>query len=158
MKKKTHSMTVALAALAGALAMSAGAAEQYTKAQLDFFENKVRPILVNSCYKCHSADSEKVKGGLFVDSRNGMIKGGNTGPAVVPGNVQKSLLIKAVSYTDPDLQMPPKNQKLSDQQIADLTTWVKMGAPDPRGAMAASAKAKDYGAGRTHWAFQPIKR
>src|SRR5580693_7948383 len=89
-------------------------------AQLQFFENKVRPILVNNCYKCHSRQAEKLKGNLSVEFRESLLKGGETGPAVVPGKPEDSLLIKAVRYTDPDLQMPPKDQKLSDQQIADL--------------------------------------
>jgi len=130
-------------------------AAEPTKAQLDFFENKVRPVLANNCYKCHSAKAEKVKGGLLLDSRDGVLNGGETGPAVVAGSPEKSLLIKAISYTDPDLQMPPKGDKLSDQQIADLTAWVKMGAPDPRTA----ALAKDWkDPNAKHWAWQPVKK
>ncbi len=124
-----------------------------TKAQSDFFEQKVRPILETKCYKCHSHSAEKIKGGLVLDSREGGLRGGNTAPAVVPGNVAESLLIKAISYTDPDLEMPPKGEKLSAGQIADLTQWIKMGAPDPR-----ESTAKKYGgAGRAHWAFQKPK-
>jgi hypothetical protein len=99
---------------------------------IEFFEKNVRPILVDTCYKCHSAKSEKLKGGLLLDTRAGSLKGGKTGPAVVPGDLDKSLLIKAVRYTDEDLQMPPKEQ-LSKTQVAALEAWVKMGAPDPRG-------------------------
>src|ERR1700743_1567474 len=91
----------------------AASAPQLTKVQQDYFENKVRPILVDRCYKCHSADAQKVKGNLFLDTREGCLKGGDTGPAVVPGNVGGSLLIKAISYKDADLQMPPKGDKLS---------------------------------------------
>src|SRR2546426_2842813 len=121
----------------------------------EFFEKKIRPILVENCYKCHSAQSEKVKGGFLLDTREGVLKGGETGPAIVPGDPEKSLLIKAVRYTDKDLQMPPKDKKLPDAQIADLAAWVKMGAPDPRvtevrAAGTAAAKAK------TWWAFQPL--
>ena len=126
-----------------------------TPAQTSFFENKIRPILADNCYKCHSQQSEKVKAGLLLDTRNGVLKGGETGPAIVPGDPEKSLLIKAVRYTDPDLQMPPKNKKLSDAQIADLESWVKMGAPDPRVATAAQKDWKD--ANYKHWAWQPIK-
>ncbi len=85
-----------------------------------------------NCYKCHSHESEKVKGGLLLDTRDGVLKGGDTGPAIVPGNPEKSLLIKAVRYTDKDLQMPPNDSQLAANQISDLETWVKMGAPDPR--------------------------
>src|SRR5437879_5558594 len=107
-------------------------AGELTPAQMEFFENKIRPILAENCYKCHSLQAEKVKGGLLLDTREGVLKGSESGPVIVPGSPDKSLLIKAVRYTDPDLQMPPKGKKLSDSQIADLETWVKMGAPDPR--------------------------
>ena len=78
---------------------------------LEFFENKIRPVLVDNCYKCHSQQSEKIKGGLLLDTRESLLKGGDTGPAIEPGDVEKSLLIKAVRYTDENLQMPPKRQK-----------------------------------------------
>src|SRR6266487_4304576 len=107
-------------------------AAELSPAETQFFENKVRPILAKNCYKCHSTQAEKVRGSLLLDSKEGTLKGGETGPAIVPGDPDKSLLIKAVRYTDPDLQMPPKGDKLSDEQINDLVTWVKMGAPDPR--------------------------
>ncbi len=126
-----------------------------TPAQTSFFENKIRPILADNCYKCHSQQSEKVKAGLLLDTRDGVLKGGESGAVIVPGDPEKSLLIKAVRYTDPDLQMPPKNKKLSDEQIADLESWVKMGAPDPRVATAAQKDWKD--ANYKHWAWQPIK-
>src|SRR5690349_23803019 len=77
-------------------------------AQLDFFENKIRPIFVDNCYKCHSPANGKVKAGLELDWKGGWEKGGDSGPAILPGEPEKSLLIKAVRYTDPDLQMPPK--------------------------------------------------
>src|SRR5262249_38835923 len=79
-----------------------------TSAQIDFFETRVRPILAENCYKCHSRQADRVKGGLFLDSRDGVLKGGESGPALIPGDPEKSLLIKAVRYSDPDLQMPPK--------------------------------------------------
>ncbi len=100
-------------------------------AALNFFEEKIRPLLVERCYECHSATAKKLKGGLRLDTRDGVLRGGDTGPAIVPGEPEKSLLIKAVRYTDKDLQMPPK-EKLSAAQVADLEAWVKMGAPDPR--------------------------
>src|ERR1043166_3936528 len=127
-----------------------------TPAQIQFFENKIRPLLSENCYKCHSQQAEKLKGGLFLDSREGVLKGGESGPAIVPGDPEKSRLIKAVRYTDPDLQMPPKDRKLSDAEIADLTTWVKMGAPDPRtAAPEQKARAQDS---RDHWAWQPLSK
>jgi mono/diheme cytochrome c family protein len=142
----------------GAFAASPAApppAPQPTAAQTAFFENKIRPLLTKNCYKCHSTESLKLKGELLLDTREGVLKGGATGPAIVPGDPEKSLLIKAVRYTDPDLQMPPKGDKLSDEQINDLVTWVKMGAPDPR---TGKAVAKSKNSGKDHWSFQPVRR
>src|SRR5213594_1365495 len=82
----------------------------------DFFEKKIRPLLAENCYKCHSAQSEKLKGGLLLDTREGLLKGGDTGPAIVPGDAERSLLIKAVRYTDKDLRMPHKDKKLPESQ------------------------------------------
>jgi cytochrome c553 len=149
------SLLVAAAILAAFAANAAPATNApLTAAQTQFFENKIRPVLAGQCYKCHSAEAEKLKGGLYLDSREGWQKGGDNGPALVPGDPEKSLLIKAVRYTDPDLQMPPKGEKLTDAQIADLTAWVKMGAPDPRTGKAAIATKKTTG--KDHWAFKPV--
>ncbi len=129
-----------------------------SKADIDYFEAKVRPVLVQNCYKCHSSQAERLKGSLSVEFRDSLLKGGENGPAVVPGDPANSLLIKAIQYGDPDLQMPPKGKKLSDDQIADLVQWVKMGAPDPRVPgkdLASAAWAKNP---RDHWAFKPIKK
>jgi len=132
-------------------------AAEPTRAQLDFFEGKIRPILANNCYKCHSRAEGKVKGGLALDSREGLLKGGNSGEVIVPGDPDKSLLIKAVRYVDPDLQMPPKGEKLSAAQVSDLITWVKMGAPDPRTA-ATVAKTGEWKYDGKHWALQPVAK
>ena len=99
---------------------------------LALFEQHVRPVLVEQCYKCHSANAEKVKGGLLLDSRQGIVKGGEGGPVVVPGHPEKSRLIEAIRWTDPDTQMPPKKQ-LTPEQVRWFEAWVQMGAPDPRG-------------------------
>src|SRR5476651_2694244 len=96
-----------------------------TAESLDFFEKKIRPLLVDRCYSCHSAEAKKIKGALRVDSRETLLKGGDTGPALVPGDPEKSLLLKAVRYVDPDLKMPPK-QKMAAAQIDDLARWVMM--------------------------------
>ncbi len=135
-------------------------AAEPTRAQLDFFEGRIRPVLADKCYKCHSAQSEKVKGGLLLDSREDLLKGGKTGPAIVSGDPDKSLLIEAIRYTNEDLQMPPKGEKLSTAQIADLTAWVKMGAPDPRrkSATAKTGLNDDGDSGKHHWAWQPLKK
>ena len=154
------SLALGLWCFSGALSVELGTsrcAAEPTKAQLDFFESRIRPILDHHCYECHSQESGKSKGGLQLDTRDAVLKGGNTGPALVPGSPEKSLLITAVRYVDPDLKMPPKNKKLSDAQIADLRTWVKMGAPDPRGTAVASGK-NHGGDAKKHWAFQPVKR
>jgi hypothetical protein len=113
--------------------------------------------LVQHCYQCHAADAKKVKGGLLLDTRDGIRKGGETGPAVVPGKLDKSLLIQAIRYEG--LQMPPKG-KLPDAVIADFEKWIAMGAPDPRDKRETTAKAGeyDYEAARKHWAYQPIPR
>jgi hypothetical protein len=138
----------------GILVSSPALAGDPTPAQLQFFENRIRPVLADNCYKCHSQRSEKLKGGLLVDSREGLLKGGDTGPAIVPGDPEKSLLIKAVRYTDPDLQMPPKGNKLSDTAVADLVNWVKMGAPDPRTASQLASRDS----AKTHWSWQPLTK
>lgn len=132
------------------------AAAEPDSAALDFFEKKIRPLLVENCYKCHSAQSDKIKGGLLLDTREGLLKGGDSGPAIVPGEPDKSLLIKAVRYNDEKLQMPPKDKKLPSEQIADLEAWVKMGAPDPRTAQPAMVGSQL--AAKNHWAFQPVKQ
>ncbi|HVW37467.1 MAG TPA: DUF1549 domain-containing protein, partial [Pirellulales bacterium] len=122
-----------------------------------FFEKRIRPLLVQHCYECHSADAKQVEGELLVDSRLALRRGGYSGPAVVPGDPEQSLLVKAVRYNNPDLQMPPK-AKLSAAEIADLEAWVKLGAPDPRQAPAAPPKKKtfDVSAAQSFWSFQPL--
>ena len=139
----------------GALAACGAVTPEVTSEQRDFFENKIRPILGDYCYKCHSTSAEKIKGGLLLDSREALLKGGDSGKAIVPGDPEASLLIKAVRYTDPDLQMP-KDKKLDEVQIAALVAWVKMGAPDPRSATADQRKWSDNKT--NHWAWQPVKR
>ena len=97
---------------------------------LAFFEQKIRPVLIESCYECHSA-TKKVKAGLHLDYAAGLLKGGEAGPAIVPGDPEKSLLIKAIRYHEEDLEMPPK-KRLPDAVVEDFVTWIKRGAPDPR--------------------------
>ena len=129
---------------------------------IEFFETRVRPVLANHCYKCHSATSEKVKANLRLDSLDAMLKGGESGPALVPGKPEKSLLIKAVNH-DPaaELEMPPK-QKLADAAIADLSTWIKRGASWPAEqapavvTTAVDKKPQFETVRKSHWAFQPL--
>jgi hypothetical protein len=101
-----------------------------TSEQVAFFEQKVRPLLIERCFTCHS-EAKKVNGGLRLDSRRGLIEGGDSGPAILPGKPEESLLIKAVRYQNTDLQMPPDG-KLAAAELAVLEEWVRMGAPDPR--------------------------
>ena len=134
----------------------AGAADANPEA-VAFFEKRIRPLLVEHCYQCHAAEADEVQGELLVDSRIGLRRGGYSGPAVVPGDPDQSLLIQAVRYKNPDLQMPP-DAKLPAEKIADLEAWVKMGAPDPRRQAVAHAKKKtsDPEQGRDFWSMQPI--
>src|SRR5262245_13607174 len=114
------------------LLLALGAQAQETDRDgIEFFEKKIRPVLVERCYSCHSAEAKKVKGELYVDSREGLLKGGELGPAIVAGDPDKSLLIKAIRYTDEELKMPPKG-RLTKEVVADFEAWVKRGAPDPR--------------------------
>ncbi len=131
-----------------------------TADQVAFFESKVRPVLIESCYECHSAKSEKIKGGFLLDSRAGIRKGGDTGPAITPGDPDASLLIEAVRHKSEDLAMPPK-KKLPPEQIAALEEWIKMGAPDPRSddtvAAVQAKSAIDWTKAREWWSFRPLQ-
>jgi len=123
-----------------------------------FFESKIRPVLVEHCYKCHSSDAKKSSGGLLLDSRDRIRAGGDSGAAVVPGKPADSLLLTAISHTDPDLQMPPKKPQLPPAVIADIKAWIAMGAPDPRKDVVTAASAKpavSIEEGRRFWAYQP---
>lgn len=146
-------------AVAILLPASAARAADLSPSELDFFEKKVRPVLTEKCYSCHSLAEKKAKGSLIVDTKEGLLKGGDTGPSIVPGDPAKSLLIKAIKYTDPDLQMPPQGKKLAPQEIADLEQWVKMGAPDPRkGGDNDKWKEQLAAAEKDHWAFKPVRK
>jgi cytochrome c553 len=142
-------------------AVLAASPEVHDQAGLQFFEARIRPVLVDHCYKCHSAEANKVgklKGDLFLDSRAGVLKGGEHGPVIEPGQPEKSRLIEAVRYGNKDLQMPPKDQ-LSANTVADLAKWIAMGAPDPRlDSVPLIKKGIDVEEGRKYWAFQPLAR
>lgn len=135
--------------------------------QVKFFETSVRPLLAGSCVKCHSQSAGKTKGGLALDSRAGWQKGGETGPALVPGDPDASLLIKAIRYADPDTAMPPSSAggQLKPEDIKILEKWVAMGAPDPRNAATPAKDIAKIAGGLTeemkdktkeHWAYQPV--
>jgi hypothetical protein len=123
----------------------------------EFFEQKIRPVLVDRCYSCHSAKAaakKTLKGGLLLDTREALRKGGESGPAIVPGKPQESLLIAAIRHES--IEMPPK-EKLPDQVIADFVKWVQMGAPDPRDGSATAATGIDIAAAGRSWAYQAPK-
>lgn len=153
-------MFVASSLILGA-AIDATHAQDVTNAEgVKYFETKIRPVLADKCYGCHSEKAEKVKGGLLLDTRAGVRAGGENGPAVVPGDLEKSLLIQAIRYTDPDKAMPPerKGGKLPDAVIADFEQWVKTGAADPREGAAKVVKAYDTESAKKWWSFQPVKK
>ncbi len=125
---------------------------------IDFFEKKIRPVLVQHCYACHSGAArakKKLRGGLLLDSRAGLLKGGDSGPVLVPEKAKDSLLLKTLRY-DGDVKMPPR-QKLPDAVIADFEAWINRGAPDPRTA-AGTGKQRGLSLeeGRRFWAYRPV--
>ena len=124
----------------------------------EFFEMRVRPVLARTCLTCHSTTR---MGGLDMTSREGLLKGGASGPAVVPGEPEQSLLIQAVSYTHERLKMPLQQPRLSDREVADLSAWVKAGATWPENPAAAAPKGPAYRITpeqRAFWAFQPVRK
>lgn len=133
------------------------AAGQKDAPGIAFFESKIRPVLVQHCYRCHSEEAhknKKLKAGLFLDSKAGLLKGGESGPALLPGKAKDSLLLKALHYDT--LRMPPSG-KLPDDVLADFARWIDLGAPDPRDGKAVAAKREiDIEEGRTYWAFKPL--
>ncbi len=131
--------------------------------QVEFFESRIRPIFDNECYDCHSSRAKKLKGDLHLDTRAGMFKGGESGAAIVPGKPDESRLIKAVRYKDEDTAMPPK-KRLSEAQVADLETWVRLGAPWPEKdgvELAATVEKQGYDWAKfraEHWAFRKVQK
>ncbi len=139
-------------------AQTAAEPQEPSREGLEFFEKKIRPALAENCYACHSEKSRKPQGGLLLDSIEAMLKGGGSGqPAIVPGDPEKSLLVKAIRYTDARLQMP-MGGKLPDQVIRDFEAWVKMGAPAPRSstAIASDKPAYDFDEAKKFWSFHPV--
>lgn len=162
MKSTAHSASRVL--FVASLILAAGAADLLRGAEsenLEFFEKKIRPILVEKCYACHAAGSKSLKGGLRVDSRDALLRGGDSGPALVPGNAGESLLIKAIEHAPDFYEMPPDG-KLPAAVIADFRKWVELGAPDPRLEIEAPAprnsgrKSPSVEEGKQFWSFQPL--
>ncbi|NNE91594.1 MAG: DUF1549 domain-containing protein, partial [Verrucomicrobiales bacterium] len=135
--------------------------QEADRAGIEFFEKQIRPALVKHCYECHSVEEGKSKGGLRVDSKRALLQGGDTGPAIVPGNPHESLLLTSIHYSDPEFEMPPDG-KLPAAVISDIEEWIEMGAPDPRvGAKPDDtpiASAIDIEEGRKFWAYQPPEK
>lgn len=138
-------------------------AEPFTPEQVKYFEDHIRPILVEHCYKCHSGQAHKLRAGLRLDSRESMLRGGDSGPAISPGHAEDSLLIEAVQYQS--LQMPPRG-KLSAADIQHLVEWVNLNAPWPatdesKGRLGLASPQRPFDGRermRQHWAFQPLVR
>ena len=123
---------------------------------LDLFENKIRPVLVESCYGCHSQEAGTMEGELALDNRASLLRGSRSGPVIVPGDPAASLLIRAIEYHDPALQMPPDG-RLPDDTVAAFRQWIELGAPDPRDGEAPDVETVATRADQ-HWAFQkPVK-
>ena len=124
-------------------------------ASVAFFEQKIRPALVEHCYECHSAKAKKLKSGLYLDSKAGWQKGGDSGkPIIVPGKPDEGLLLRSIRHLEVDLEMPPKKPKLADAIIADFAIWIKAGAVDPRDQATAEVKRAD----KSWWSLQPLAK
>lgn len=121
-----------------------------------FFESRIRPVLAQHCLECHSQEAGKAKGGLRLDDREAVIRGGDSGPAVIPGKPEESLLLLAMQHRDPDLTMPPRKARLPDQVLADFASWIEAGAHDPRETAAAGGVGEGFEVRRRHWSFQPL--
>lgn len=150
---KTSTVLVLLALL-GVSAPSLAVEPKLTAKGVEFFESKIRPVLLARCYSCHSANAKEVKAGLLLDTRDGIRQGGESGPAVVPGDVGESLLIQAIKHET--YEMPP-GDKLADNVIDDFEKWIEMGAPDPRVKSDAKKKVSLSDA-RKFWSFQPVRK
>ena len=135
-----------------------------TSDQIAFFESKVRPILVEHCYECHSTDSESIEAGLLLDSKWGWETGGDSGPALVPHSVEESLLVEAIRYEENVISGMPPRSKLSKDQISTLENWIEMGAPDPREKVEGNREDTETEAFNLdkrfaeHWSWRPIKK
>ena len=144
-------------AVAGRVAVAPVFSSEPTQEGFDYFEKRIRPLLVKNCFECHGEERQKAH--LRLDSISSILAGGDSGSALLPGQPEKSLIIAAVRQGDADLQMPPK-KKLTERQIADLTEWIKMGAPWPgeerRRAQHSAFQITEQD--RAFWAFQTIRR
>ena len=151
MRSHARSFLLAAACLSS---VAISAAEKIPQAQLDFFEKKIRPVLVEKCYSCHAKNAKAIKGGLVLDTRDGIRRGGDSGHAVVPGEIESSLLMEAIRFES--FEMPPDEQ-LPSAVVEDFAKWIRMGAPDPREGPSLIKREINFEEAKAHWAFQPIK-
>lgn len=149
-------LCILIAAVTASTVLSDERTDTERAARLDFFEAKIRPVLVENCYQCHSAQAKNVRGGLLLDSLEGVTQGGDSGPAVVPGEPADSLLVSSLKHES--FEMPP-DRKLPDHVIADFEQWVRDGAVDPRvGGKTLQRQVMDIEEGRQFWCFQPVRQ
>ncbi len=142
--------------IVGLASISTATAQPKSAKGMAFFEAKIRPVLVQQCYECHSAKSSKIKGGLLLDTKAGVLAGGDSGPVIVPGKPGESLLIKSLRHQG--IKMPPKTQ-LHEGIIADFVEWIAMGAPDPReGGASKGYKTMTLAESKNFWAYQPVAK
>ena len=157
MKSRLIAFAVLLAGTANFFVLAQDASpksETASAADLDFFEKRVRPLLVQRCFECHSAKAEKLKGGLLLDSREAILAGGDSGPAAVVGDVEKSLIVQAIRFDNENVQMPPAG-KLPEAEIAALTEWARRGFPFPAAGVTKTVRRViDIAEGKKHWAFR----
>jgi len=159
MKRRTARWMLTVAALA-----PAGLAAAADPDAVEFFEKNIRPVLVDNCYECHGGDPEKIKGGLNLTYRDGLLKGGDGGPVLIPGDAQSSRLLKAIHYEDADLKMPPVGP-LAKDVIANFATWIAQGGVDPRDTPPSPQELQENiswdkvrDRRMAWWSFQPVAR
>ncbi len=155
MKPRFSIFVVVLCTISAVYGGEKAVSKKDDKAGVAFFENKIRPVLVNRCYECHSEDAEKLGGKLLLDTRSGMMESGESGPSVVAGKPDNSLVIQALKW-DHDLEMPP-DEPLSETVINDFVKWVKMGAPDPRSGKVKKVAGRTYKEGEL-WSFEAVEK
>ena len=150
---------IALAVLAWPLdsIATAGAPDPADPDGARLFQEKIAPVLKAECFRCHSAEAEKLRGGLRLDAREAILEGGDSGPAIVPGKSGESLLIQAIRHED-GMAMPPKKPRLSEEIVTDIARWVDLGAPYPAAGVTQPSFSTTIQQARSHWAFQPVKK
>lgn len=162
MNRRNPSVTAFVYLTAGWLfSLTTGWSEEIPPNQLAFFKKHVRPLLANHCYSCHSDDASSLKANLRLDTSEGILNGGNSGPAIIPRKPNESLIIQVVTGSHADLKKMPPKMPLTKTEVSLLRKWITMGAPDPRTTKLAQTEVQssiDYEAGRTFWAFQAPKR